>query len=327
MIVSTHEHVTPKTPRLRHPGSTNSRWLSRGDQLWERVIAPNRNVVLVLSGHFHGLGQIVTENAGGIEGHTVVELVADYQEFRTHAGDRGTGFQRLLQVDLGAGEVAVNTFSQRLGETASHAYDYVQFVPDDGIPSTPSNARPWQVLVEGLQQRYTAMDDEFVVQVEFQYARALTTTGLELRGNETISADRALSAAPRSPAPLSPENTREQGFSGSAEDCLQHRFAATEPQRLGWKLGDRGSPVLPGAQRALHPAILIRDHAVGDQRHLQQATGPGRRGALDVHGLLGGDAVDDRANGILASGDRDLVGRLLRDRDPLPVRAWCATSL
>ncbi len=189
VIVSTHEHVTPKDASSAAGRSTSSRWLSRGDQLWDRVIAPNRNVVLVLSGHFHGLGQIVTENAGGIDGHTVVELVADYQEFRTHAGDRGTGFQRLLQVDLGAGEVAVNTFSQRLGETASHDYDYTQFVPDDGNPNTPSNGRPWRVLAEGLQHRYTAVDDEFVVQVELQYEKAVSTIGLELRGDEAVIAD------------------------------------------------------------------------------------------------------------------------------------------
>jgi hypothetical protein len=62
-------------------------------------------------------------------------------------------------------------------------------VPDDGNPNTPSNGRPWRVLAEGLQQRYTAVDDEFVVQVELQYEKAVSTTGLELRGNEAVIAD------------------------------------------------------------------------------------------------------------------------------------------
>ena len=106
MIVSTHEHVTPTTVDPAAGRSNSSRWVSRGDELWERVVAPNRNVIAVLSGHFHGLGQIVTENAGGIDGHTVVELVADYQEFRTAPGERSTGFERLLQFDLGGGRVA-----------------------------------------------------------------------------------------------------------------------------------------------------------------------------------------------------------------------------
>ena len=81
-------------------------------------------MVLVLSGHFHGLGQLTTENAGGIEGHTVVELLADYQEFRTHTGERATGFQRLLQLDLASGGVAVDTFSVRLdAATSANASD------------------------------------------------------------------------------------------------------------------------------------------------------------------------------------------------------------
>lgn len=178
VIVSTHEHVTPLTAEVQAGRSANSRWVSRGADLWERVIAPNRNVVLVLSGHFHGLGQITTEDAGGIEGHTVVELLADYQEFRTHDGERATGFQRLLQLDLASGEVAIDTFSVGLGATASYPYDYRQFVPDNGLATTPSNARPWRIVESGLQGRYTAEDDEFTVQVTFQYRKSVSTLGV-----------------------------------------------------------------------------------------------------------------------------------------------------
>jgi len=178
VIVSTHEHVTPMTKEVAAGRSANSRWVSRGAQLWERVIAPNRNVVLVLSGHFHGLGQLTTENAGGLEGHTVVELLADYQEFRTHTGERATGFQRLLQLDLASGGVAVDTFSVRLEATKSFPYDYRQFVPDNGLATTPSNARPWRIVEAGLQERYGDADDEFTVQVAFQYRKTVTTIGV-----------------------------------------------------------------------------------------------------------------------------------------------------
>lgn len=182
VILSTHEHVTPMTQEVAAGRSANSRWVSRGAELWERVIAPNRNVVLVLSGHFHGLGQITTENAGGLEGHTVVELLADYQEFRTHTGERATGFQRLLQLDLASGGVAVDTFSVRLAATKSHPYDYRQFVPDNGVPSTPSNARPWRIVEAGLQDRYGDADDEFQVRVAFQYRKSVTTLGVATAG-------------------------------------------------------------------------------------------------------------------------------------------------
>ena len=178
VVVSTHEHVTPMTTEVAAGRSANSRWVSRGADLWERVIAPHRNVVLVLSGHFHGLGQLTTENAGGIEGHTVVELLADYQEFRTHTGERATGFQRLLQLDLASGGVAVDTFSVRLDATKSFPYDYRQFVPDNGLATTPSNARPWRIVAAGLQQRYGDADDEFEVHVAFQYRKSVATTGV-----------------------------------------------------------------------------------------------------------------------------------------------------
>lgn len=180
VILSTHEHVTPKTDLEEAHISANSRWVSRGQDLWNEVIAPNRNVVLVLSGHFHGLGQIRTENAGGIEGHTVVELLADYQEFRTHTGERATGFQRLLQLDLASGSVAADTFSVRLGESASFEYDYKQFVPDTGSSNSASNARPWRIVESGLQGRYTDADDEFTATVAFQYPKLVSTTAMDV---------------------------------------------------------------------------------------------------------------------------------------------------
>lgn len=173
IVVSTHEHVTPADDDSRVRRSTSSRWVSRGDQLWHRVIAPNRNVVAVLSGHFHGVGRIVTENAGGIEGHTVVEMVADYQEFRTGTGERSTGFQRLLQIDLAGGRLTADTFSATLDSRASAPYDYVQFVPENGDEGSATNARPWNILTAGLQERYTAADDEFAVPLAFQHHKAV----------------------------------------------------------------------------------------------------------------------------------------------------------
>ncbi|MFE7845163.1 metallophosphoesterase [Microbacterium sp. NPDC057407] len=175
VVISTHEHLTPKSAVDDPERSTSSRWLSRGDVLWERVVAPHRNVVLVLSGHFHGIGAVVTHDAGGLAGHTVLEALADYQEFRTHTGERATGFQRLLQVDLAAGVLAVDTFSPSLGATASHPYDYRQFVPDNGHDTTASAERPWRILERGLQHRYTEADDEFAVRLRLQYAKALDT--------------------------------------------------------------------------------------------------------------------------------------------------------
>jgi hypothetical protein len=204
VVVSTHEHVTPESGLEDAHRSANSRWVSRGQELWDRVIAPNRNVVVVLSGHFHGIGRIVTEDAGGIEGHDVVELLADYQEFRTHTGERATGFQRLLQIDLASSTIAVDTLSVRLGATASFEYDYQQFVPDSGTPDSRSNSRPWRVVEAGVQHRYTVEDDEFAAPATFQYEKSVTTTGLGMLPpapdapafHSSVRLDRVRDAAP-----------------------------------------------------------------------------------------------------------------------------------
>ena len=201
VVISTHEHVTPLTLIEEAHRSVNSRWLSKAQDLWDTVIAPNRNVVVVLSGHFHGIGKIVTENAGGIEGHNVVELLADYQEFRTHDGERATGFQRLLQIDLASQTIAVDTFSATLGASASFDYDYPQFVPDTGLASSPSNARPWNIVALGTQDRYTETDDEFTATAGFQYAKLVATS--------------AVSTAPPLPAAVDTTTT-----AGSSRDYL-----------------------------------------------------------------------------------------------------------
>ncbi len=181
VVVSTHEHVMPLTLEGTAHRAGSNRWTSRGDELWERVIAPNRNVVVVLSGHFHGLGLLRTEDAGGIPGHDVVEILADYQEYRTHTGERATGFQRMLQLDLAGGTIAVDTFSLRLEAAYGDEYDYRQFLPDNGSTGTPSNVRPWRIVESGLQNRYVDADDEFLAHVAFQYAKSVETVGVVAR--------------------------------------------------------------------------------------------------------------------------------------------------
>lgn len=180
VIVATHEHLSATGPDNPPSRSTSSRWLSRADELWTRVVAPHRNVVLVLAGHFHGLSRIDTKDAGDIPGHSVTELLADYQEFRTHTGERATGFQRLLQIDLAGGTVQVDTFSATLGEHASFPYDYEQAVADNGRDTSGSNARPWRILDHGLQNRYTVADDDFSVRLSFQFDKAVQTSDVRI---------------------------------------------------------------------------------------------------------------------------------------------------
>ncbi|WAB83965.1 metallophosphoesterase [Microcella daejeonensis] len=180
IVIATHEHLTPLTEEEPARRAAENRWVSRADALWERVIAPNRHVVAVLAGHYHGLGAIVTPDAGGIEGHDVVELLADYQEFRTASGERATGFLRLLQLDLAAGMLAVDTYSPRLAATAAHPYDAIQFLTENGDASRAANGRPWNIMSSGLNERYTVADDEFAVELALQYDKQLVMTAVTI---------------------------------------------------------------------------------------------------------------------------------------------------
>ncbi len=180
IVIGTHEHLTPLTRYDPARRATDNRWLSRADELWHRVVAPNRHVVAVLAGHYHGLGAIVTPDAGDIAGHQVVELLADYQEFRTPSGERATGFLRLLQWDLAAGRLIVDTYSPRLQEAHASPYDYRQFVIERGAESAPANGRPWNIVALGTEGRYGVQDDEFAVPVTLQYDKTLAMSGLTL---------------------------------------------------------------------------------------------------------------------------------------------------
>jgi hypothetical protein len=180
VIIATHEHLRPQMIDEATRRSDASRWNSRADELWARVVEPNRNVIMVLSGHFHGIGTIVSDDVGGTPGRTVAELLADYQEFRTHTGARATGFFRMLQFDIDGGAIAVDTRSIRLGESASAEYDYLQVKPENGLESALSNNRPWNVVDAGLQGRYDALDDEFRVELVLQHDTLVATAAIEV---------------------------------------------------------------------------------------------------------------------------------------------------
>lgn len=136
VIFATHEYITPDGSLST---SDNNRWTSLGDRYWEEVILPNDNVFLTLSGHVLGTALNIKRDVGGVEGRTVVEMLANYQNFERD-GRRDTGFLRLLQVDTDAKTMAVNTFSPAHEEHNAWEYD-----------------------PEG---RYDDQDDEFTIEID-----------------------------------------------------------------------------------------------------------------------------------------------------------------
>lgn len=123
----------------------------------DEVLAKHPKVALVLSGHEHGVSISVRKDVGQ-RGNNVVELLADYQFYEvgsdqldlTEVGGYGqdTGlrfgaaFFRLLQFDLDAGEMSVDTDSPHLDEFGATEYDD--------------------------KQRYDGHEDDFRLPVQFE---------------------------------------------------------------------------------------------------------------------------------------------------------------
>lgn len=184
VIIATHAYLNTAGTR----DTVDARYTSSAQEVWDTVVAPNENVFLVLGGHFHG---VVTNYADpvtgeqtdatelarntfaignvGNTGRTVVEMLADYQGYRSTVPaprgdilDRDTGFQRLLQFDLDANLMAVNAYSPSLDSFEAWKYDEPNF--------------------RGDAARYDAGDDEFVAQVSLIRATELTSSSWAVTG-------------------------------------------------------------------------------------------------------------------------------------------------
>lgn len=182
VVLAAHSYLHTSGER----DDVDRRYTATAVDVWERVVAPNDNIFLVLGGHYHGVStqyadpvtgeqtdatevsdDIVAVSNVGASGRTVVEMLADYQGYRSTLEedptvtredmlDRDTGFQRLLQLDLDAGLMAVNVYSPTLDTFEAWRYDEPAF--------------------RGENARYDATDEEFVVEVDLVRSTTLTPT-------------------------------------------------------------------------------------------------------------------------------------------------------
>lgn len=140
VVFATHEYLNPDGS-LSTPD--NYRWTSTADRYWNEIVLPNENVFMVLAGHHHGVALNIKRDVDGVEGRIVVEMMANYQSFEDPNGRYNAGFLRLLQFDLDAGLMAVNTYSPIRGE---------------------HNA--WEYKPEDIPEVYDDATDEFTVEVD-----------------------------------------------------------------------------------------------------------------------------------------------------------------
>ncbi|GMX60774.1 hypothetical protein Elgi_07700 [Paenibacillus elgii] len=87
------------------------------DKIYEQVVKPNKNVIAVLSGHYHDaetkIDSIDDDGDGdGKPDRTVYQMLADYQG----AEKGGLGYIRLLQFDVNKNKIYVKTYSPFLDD-------------------------------------------------------------------------------------------------------------------------------------------------------------------------------------------------------------------
>jgi hypothetical protein len=163
-VLLTHSYLLPS----RAPDAMGSELTTQdGRDLFDKVVVPNHNVFLTLSGHVHGMGLNIKHDVG-VKGRTVVEMVANTQFFEIN-GVRRLGYLRLLQLNAARGELTVDTYSPYAGD-----FDTVEYDTQAG-------------------RDYTESADEFVVPVDLPTRTTSLRTdavGLAIRGTTVIgSAD------------------------------------------------------------------------------------------------------------------------------------------
>ncbi|MBU7316212.1 S-layer homology domain-containing protein [Paenibacillus oleatilyticus] len=85
------------------------------DKIYEKVVVPNKNVIAVLSGHYHDAEtkiDPIDDDGDGKPDRTVYQMLADYQG----AEKGGLGYIRLLQFDVNKNKIYVKTYSPYLDD-------------------------------------------------------------------------------------------------------------------------------------------------------------------------------------------------------------------
>ncbi len=126
-IISTHSYLSPsrkaRMSSLNGDGGFAGDPSNTGEQVFQKLIRPNPQIILVMNGHFSGEYHQTSLNALGQPVH---EMVADYQS-RDNGGD---GWMNLLRFDVHAGTIAVRTFNALSGAYETDADSQFTFAVD-----------------------------------------------------------------------------------------------------------------------------------------------------------------------------------------------------
>ncbi|MFC3802353.1 S-layer homology domain-containing protein [Cohnella sp. GCM10012308] len=85
------------------------------DKVFERVVVPNKNVIMTLSGHYHDSETLIDkidDDGDGVADREVYQILADYQG----AAEGGLGYIRLMQFDIQNNQVHMKSYSPYLDD-------------------------------------------------------------------------------------------------------------------------------------------------------------------------------------------------------------------
>lgn len=120
-IVLTHYHLTSKGDICMNNAGYGDMNVS---DIFENYIKPNKNVLMVLSGHVCYYASKVDE---GSNGNKIYQLLQNYQ-----GTDFGGGYLRLLDIDTKKGTITANFYSpyyeKTLGDEANVLFEEVKFI-------------------------------------------------------------------------------------------------------------------------------------------------------------------------------------------------------
>ena len=150
-IISTHDYLDARGRRRANPiidlDRVDPDHHNSADELFEKLIAPNDQVFLVLCGHEHGQARRVDPNQAG---HAVYQILADYQDRGQSGLDAGQapagilggpvaigdGWFRLMEFDLSsvAPTVVVRTYSTHYETYSGELETYAAWYRDHEQP-------------------------------------------------------------------------------------------------------------------------------------------------------------------------------------------------
>lgn len=209
-----------------------------GALIEREVLRKNPNVFLVLAGHEHGVS-IVTRKDVGTPGNHVTELLADYQFYEVTAKELGlsgmgghadasslrfgSSFLRVLQFDVDASELVVDTFSPFLENFGAHEYD--------------------------TRKRYAGPEDDTTLPIQLETRRtSFNTDGLVLIGrtDEVIGEDTARSGWPAEVTWSGLTAGQPYAWYSVSRDAASGAELPGEVAQFGWFVAtDAGTDVTP----------------------------------------------------------------------------------